>query len=162
MSVIKGKKYVIGSDNAGFNLKNEIVNFLDELEVEYEDVGVFAEDDNTYYPEIAKMVVQKIIESNYQKEGILICGTGIGMAITANKFPGIYAAACYDIYAAERARLSNNSNVITFGARNIGPEVVKKLLEKWLSLEFSGGRSVPKLNLIKDYEHQNFKTKENN
>ena len=78
--------------------------------------------------------LEKIIASDYGKEGILICGTGIGMAITANKFPGIYAAVCHDNYSAERARLSNNSNVLCMGARIIGPELAKKVLREWLSL----------------------------
>ena len=95
-------------------------------------------DDQTEYPVVAQRAMEKIIASNYSKEGILICGTGIGMAITANKFPGIYAAVCHDNYSAERARLSNNSNVLCMGARIIGPELAKKVLREWLSLEFQG------------------------
>lgn len=160
LTVVKNKKYVIGADNAAIFLKREITNFLEDLGIEYEDVGVFSESDQTYYPEIARRVTDKVIESNYKKEGILICGTGIGMAITANKFPGIYAAACYDVYAAERARLSNNTNIITLGARITGPILAKKILKEWLSLEFNGGRSLPKVKKIKEYENENFRIKE--
>ncbi len=156
MAVIKGKKYVIGADNAGVGLKKVLMEFLVEEGLEFEDVGVDSEEEKTYYPEIAKRVIDKIKESNYEKEGILICGTGIGMAITANKFPGIHAAACYDLYAAERARLSNDTNVITLGARITGPVLAKKILKKWLSLEFKPGRSTPKLEVIRKYEKENF------
>jgi ribose 5-phosphate isomerase B len=79
------------------------------------------------------------------------------MSITANKFPGIYAAVCHDNYSAERARLSNNSNVICMGARVIGPELAKKVLGEWLNLEFSGGRSQSKVDTIKKIEEKTFK-----
>lgn len=153
----KSKNYVIGTDEAGFLLKKTIIDFLDKEGIDYEDVGVNSNNDKTIYPQIAKKVVDKIKESNYEKEGILICGTGIGMSITANKFPNIYAAACYDIYAAERARLSNNTNIITLGARIIGPVLAIKILKKWFSLEFKGGASAKKVNKIKKYEKNNFK-----
>ena len=91
------------------------------------------------YPVIAHRVADTIIASNYAKEGILVCGTGIVMAITANKFPGIYAAVCHDYYSAEHTRLSHNSNVFCMGARIIGPELAKKILREWLGLEFKGG-----------------------
>ncbi|NLZ45042.1 MAG: RpiB/LacA/LacB family sugar-phosphate isomerase [Clostridia bacterium] len=121
------------------------------------DVGVNSPDDETIYPLIAEKVVKEIINSNYEKQGILLCGTGIGMAITANKFPGIYAAVCHDAYAAERARLSNNVNVFCMGARIIGPELAKKVLKEWLNLEFKGGRSLPKVTKISEIERSNFK-----
>ncbi len=85
-----------------------------------------------------------------------MCGTGIGMAITANKFPGIYAAVCHDTLSAERARLSNNSNVFCMGARIIGPELAKKVLREWLGLEFKGGRSLAKVEAINAIEKANY------
>ncbi len=157
MKVIKNKYYVIGSDYAGYQLKEAIKALLEEEGLAYEDVGVSSEDDDTYYSVIAKKVVEKIMESGYKKEGILICGTGIGMAITANKFPGIYAAACYDTYASERARLSNDTNIITIGSRILGPVLAKKIIKIWLSLEFRNGSSTPKLAKIKEYEKENLK-----
>ncbi|ACL69088.1 ribose 5-phosphate isomerase B [Halothermothrix orenii] len=156
MKVIKNKQYVIGSDNAGYPLKEIIKELLESEGLEYEDVGVDSDQDKTIYPEIAERVVNRIKKSNYEKEGILICGTGIGMAITANKFSRIYAAVCHDVYSAERARLSNDTNVITMGARVIGPVLAKKIIREWLSLEFKPGRSTPKLKQIKKYENQNF------
>lgn len=150
------KEIVIGSDNAAVHLKREIVLLLQERQIPFIDLGVHNPEDNTYYPEIAQKAAQVIIESDYKKEGILLCGTGIGMAITANKFPGIYAAVCHDSYSAERARLSNNCNVITMGARVIGPELAKKVLIEWLTLQFVDGRSMDKISLIRDYERSNF------
>jgi ribose 5-phosphate isomerase B len=151
------KEIVIGCDNAAVALKNEVKKVLDELNVKYEDVGVDSSDNNELYPNVARKVAEKIIESNYVKNGILLCGTGIGMAITANKFPGIYAAVCHDVYSAERAKLSNDANIMTMGARVIGPELAKSLVKTWLNLEFVPGRSSDKVAKIKEFETVNFK-----
>jgi ribose 5-phosphate isomerase B len=146
------KQYVIGCDNAAVELKRELIKLLQAEGLAYQDLGVDNQADETMYPLVAERVAQAIIASHYQKEGILICGTGIGMAITANKFPGIYAAVCHDIYSAERARLSNNTNIICMGARVIGPELAKKILLEWLNLEFQGGRSSSKVEKIREIE----------
>jgi len=151
------KPIIIGCDNAAVGLKNAIKTVLDEQGIAYEDVGVGSEADGTAYPSIAEKVAQEIIKSNYAKEGILICGTGIGMSIAANKFPGIYAAVCHDTYSAERARLSNNSNVLCMGARVIGLELAKKVATEWLRLEFQGGRSAQKLQVIREIENRQMK-----
>lgn len=151
------KEIVIGCDNAAVELKNIIIKLLEELGVRYEDVGVESPSEDTMYPLVAETVCKKIIDSNYEKEGILVCGTGIGMAIAANKFPGIYAAVCHDPFSAERARLSNDTNVMTMGARVIGSELAKKLVKEWLSLEFKPGNSTPKVEAIKTFEKDNFK-----
>jgi ribose 5-phosphate isomerase B len=151
------KEIVIGCDNAAVELKNIIIKLLEELGVKYEDVGVVSTLEDIMYPLIAERVCKKIMESNYEKEGILVCGTGIGMAIAANKFPGIYAAVCHDAFSAERARLSNDTNIMTMGARVIGPELAKKLVREWLSLEFKPGSSTPKVEAIKNFEKDNFK-----
>lgn len=150
------KEIVIGCDNAAVELKNVLIGLLKEEGYKFENVGVDSADDPTEYPLVAQQVAEKIIASKYQKEGILVCGTGIGMSITANKFPGIYAAVCHDSYSAERARLSNNSNVICMGARIIGPELAKKTLREWLSLEFTGGRSLSKVQRIMEIEKRNY------
>ncbi|HEX2953871.1 MAG TPA: ribose 5-phosphate isomerase B [Bacillota bacterium] len=147
---------VVGCDNAAVDLKREILAFLSEEGYTFEDIGVNAAEDATIYPLVAEKVARAIIESGYEKQGILICGTGIGMAITSNKFPGIYAAVCHDSYSAERAKLSNNANVICMGARIIGPELAKKVLKEWLSLEFTGGRSLDKVAKIKELEGSTF------
>jgi ribose 5-phosphate isomerase B len=152
------REMVIGCDNAAFDLKQQIILLLKQEKVAYEDVGIFSPDADEMYPSIAEKVVARIISSNYRKEGILVCGTGIGMAIAANKFPGIYAAVCHDIYSAERARLSNDTNVMTLGSRVIGPELAKKIVREWLNLEFKPGSSSPKVDKIKDFEKRNFKS----
>jgi ribose 5-phosphate isomerase B len=102
-------------------------------------------------------VCNEIQDSNYEKDGILICGTGIGMAMSANKFKGIRAAVCHDNFSAERAKLSNDANVLCMGERVIGPELAKKITKEWLSLKFVDGSSTPKVNAIKEIEKQNFK-----
>ena len=140
------KPIVIGCDNAAVDLKNELISVIKQQGIPYEDVGVSGADDQTVYPEVAERVCQAIIASGYEKEGILICGTGIGMAMTANKFPGIFAAVCHDNFSAERSRLSNDGNLLCMGARIIGIELAKKILKEWLSLSYvSGGGSQPKV-----------------
>lgn len=146
------KKLVIGSDNAAFGMKEMLKKYLSEKGYEMEDVGCSSEQDDTYYPYIAERVCRVLQESSFSKEGILICGTGIGMAMTANKFPGIRAAVCHDSYSAERAKLSNNANVMCMGARVIGPELAKRLVLEWLSLEFQDGPSTPKVEAIQEIE----------
>lgn len=145
---MKVETIVIGCDNAAVDMKNMLIDFLTAKGFNVENVGVDSSDDSTYYPHIAQRVCEKIIESNYEKNGILICGTGIGMAITANKFSGIRAAVCHDNYSAERAKLSNNANLLCLGARIIGPELAKKIVNEWTSLEFVDGSSTPKVNAI--------------
>jgi ribose 5-phosphate isomerase B len=151
------KEIVIGCDNAAVALKNGIIQVLEEMQVNYEDVGVLSENDPELYPNIGERVCQRLIKSGYQKRGILLCGTGIGMTITANKFPGIYAAVCHDIYSTQRACLSNDTNVMTMGARVIGLELAKVLVREWLSLEFEPGSSSPKVERIKQIETLEFK-----
>jgi len=151
------KELVLGCDNAAVDLMKEIRSFLADQGIKTTFLGVESSSDDTAYPTIAQRVVDEIASSGYRKEGILICGTGIGMSITANKNPGIYAAVCHDAYSAERARLSNDTNVLCMGARVVGPELAKKIVKEWLNLEFQGGRSTPKVELIHDIERQKFK-----
>ena len=151
------KELVIGCDNAAVGLMKEIKAYLTTLNIPFQDLGVLTTDDDTAYPNVAQKVVDEILQSNHKKEGILICGTGIGMSITANKNPGIYAAVCHDTYSAERARLSNNTNILCMGARVVGPELAKKIVKEWLNLEFQGGRSTSKVQIIERIERQNFK-----
>lgn len=150
-------KIVIGCDNAAVTMKDTIKKLLLAKGIETEDVGCFTSDDPTYYPLVAKKVCEAIIESGYQKRGILICGTGIGMCMTANKFKGIRAAVCHDIYSTERSILSNNGNVLCMGERVIGMELAKKMVERWLELTFVDGSSTPKVAAIIDIEAENMK-----
>lgn len=136
-------RIIIGSDHAGFPLKQVVKGYLQELGVEVEDVGV-PNEDPVDYPDIAEKVAVPISQGKFER-GILICGTGIGMAISANKVPGVFAAQAHDVYSAERARKSNNAQVLTMGARVIGPELAKSITKAWLDSEFAGGGSAPKV-----------------
>ncbi|MFA6507586.1 MAG: RpiB/LacA/LacB family sugar-phosphate isomerase [Treponemataceae bacterium] len=147
------KTIVIGCDNAAVDFKNNLQALISEEGYSYEDVGVMTSEDQTVYPKIARLVAQTIIDSNYTKEGVIICGTGIGMAMTANKFPGIFAAVCHDGFSAERARLSNNANVLCMGSRVIGIELAKKILKEWLALRYvSGTSSQPKVDAMREID----------
>ena len=143
---------VIGCDDAGIELKEVLKEFVKNLGYNIEDVGVNSKNDNTIYPMIAEKTCKMIKDSGYSKLGILICGTGMGMCITANKFPRIYAAVCHDNFSAERAKLSNNANVLCMGARVIGHELAKKITKEWLSLEFIEGRSSTKVKAIQEID----------
>lgn len=151
------KKMVVGCDNAAVDLKNVLIEFLKSKNVEVENVGCDSVDDPTYYPNVAEKVCDKIIESGHTKKGLLVCGTGIGMAITANKFKGIRSAVCHDSFSAERSVLSNNCNVICMGERVIGVELAKKILGEWIELEFKDGSSTPKVEAIINIEQHNLK-----
>ena len=151
------KAIVIGCDNAAVSLKNTIKEFVEKLGYAVEDVGCFSKDDETVYPVIAEKLCNEIQKSNFKKDGILICGTGIGMAMSANKCKGIRAAVCHDNFSAERAKLSNDANVLCMGERVIGVELAKKITKEWLSLSFVDGGSTPKVAAIKEIERQNFK-----
>ncbi len=153
------KTIVIGCDNAAVSLKEILREFVISEGYQAEDMGCFSSDDKTNYPLIAKKVCENIIQSGYEKEGLLICGTGLGMAICANKFPGIRAGVCHDSYSGERLKLSNNGNVICFGARVIGPELAKKILGEWMSLAFKDGPSTLKVADINHIEEETMKRK---
>ena len=129
----------IGSDHAGFALKNVIKAQLEEWGYAVKDYGCYSEE-AVSYPLYGQAVAEAVAEGKHER-GILICGTGIGMAITANKVAGIRAAQCHDVYSAERARKSNNAQIMTMGARVIGPELAKALVRGWLDSEFAGEAS---------------------
>lgn len=147
-------KIAIGSDHLGLELKNIIRDFLREKEINVEDFGTMSKEPIDY-PDIAEKVAKVVAKGEYDR-GILICGTGIGMAIAANKVKGIRAAVCHDLYSAERSRKSNNAQIMTMGALIIGPELAKKLVELWLNSEFQGGRSERKVKRIMEIEAENF------
>lgn len=148
---------VIGCDNAAVSMKVMLKKFLESKGITVEDVGCDSADDPTNYPSIAKRACERIIASGYSKRGILVCGTGIGMCMTANKFKGIRAAVCHDNFSAERSILSNNGNVLCMGERVIGHELAKKITAEWITLEFKDGSSTPKVNEIIAIEAENMK-----
>lgn len=139
-------KILIGSDHAGFDLKQVIIEYLKSLGLDVTDIGAFSKD-SCHYPTVAKDMAQKIIADN-DCMGILICGTGIGMSIAANRYKGIRAAVLSDVTSAKLTRLHNNSNILCFGSRIIGEELAKDIVYTWLNTEFLGGRHQQRLDLI--------------
>jgi ribose 5-phosphate isomerase B len=136
-------KIAIGCDEAAYDLKETIKAYLHELGQDVEDVGVY-DKNPVLYPDIALKVATSIADGQFER-GILICGTGLGMAITANKVPGIRAATCHDVYSAERSRKSNDCQILTMGARVVGVEVAKTVVKAWLESDFQGGGSTAKV-----------------
>ena len=144
-------KIALGSDHAGVGLKKEVMLYLESHSYVYEDFGTYRADESVDYPLYAREVARKVASGEYDL-GILICGTGIGMAISANKVKGIRAAVCHDPFSTERSRKSNDAQIMCMGARIIGEELAKYLVDLWLRCEFEGGGSTAKVNKIKDYE----------
>src|SRR5829696_8133478 len=143
-------RIAIGSDHIGYPFKEEIKKYLDELGCPYQDFGTHSAE-RTDYPLFAREVTAAI-SSKQADLGILICGTGVGMSITANKVKGIRAVACSEPYSAMLSRQHNNTNVLTFGSRVVGPEVAKMIVKAWLEAEFEGGRHASRLDLISQIE----------
>lgn len=141
----------IGSDHGGYALKQEIMAYLKETGVEFNDVGCF-EPVSVDYPDIAKKVCAQVTEGT-AKLGILVCGTGIGMSICANKIKGIRAAQCADTFSARMTRCHNNSNVLTLGGRTVGPELAKDIVKEFLTAEFEGGRHQTRIDKIMELEN---------
>lgn len=148
----KSKKIVIGADHLGLPLKDLVRDYLREKGFAVDDMGV-SDASPVDYPDVGRAVAETIAEGRYER-GILICGTGAGMAIVANKVPGVRAVAVNDPYTAERAVASNNAQIITMGSQIVGPEVAKKLIDIWLNSEFQGGRSAPKVAKIEQLDQR--------
>jgi ribose 5-phosphate isomerase B len=144
------KRIAIGSDHVGLPLKEELKKFLDELGAAYQDFGTHA-GERTDYPLFAKAVTSAI-SSQQADLGILICGTGVGMSITANKVKGIRAVVCSEPYSAMLSRQHNNTNVLALGARVIGSELARMIVKAWLEAEFEGGRHAARLDMISQIE----------
>lgn len=125
----------IGCDHGGYDLKKEIINYLVENDIEYLDLGAFSKE-STDYPKYAKLVCESILEGICDK-GILICGTGIGISITANRYKGIRAALCGDCFSAAATREHNDANVLALGARVTGVGLAVKIVDTFLKTEFS-------------------------
>lgn len=143
-------KLAIGCDEAALDLKELIKRYLVDKGVDVADFGTYGTEP-VNYPNIAFAVAESVARGEFER-AVLLCGTGIGMAIAANKVHGIRAAQCHDTYSAERASKSNDAQIITIGARVVGPELAKAIVDTWLGARFDGGRSVPKVNRIKEYE----------
>jgi ribose 5-phosphate isomerase B len=139
----KNKPIVLGADHFGMPLKDAIRDHLVKKGYQVVDMGV-NESTPVDYPDVGAMVAEEVGAGKYER-GILVCGTGAGMAIVANKVPGVRAVCVQDPYTAERAVASNNAQIITFGAQITGVAVAEKLIDIWLASEFQGGRSAPKV-----------------
>ncbi len=141
---------VIGCDHGGFELKEHILKHLKETGVEFTDYGTYSED-SVDYPDCAKPVC-KAIQEGTATAGILICGTGIGISIAANKHKGIRAALCGDVYSAKMTKMHNDSNVICLGGRVTGRELAFMIIDTWLATDFEGGRHNARINKIHEIE----------
>ncbi len=148
-------RIAIGCDEAAYNLKVIIKEHLVTKGIEVVDFGA-EQGDIVLYPDVAQAVAQAVAEGSFER-AILLCGTGIGMAITANKVPGIRAAVCHDPFSAERARKSNNAQIMCLGERVVGVELAKILVDTWLASEFQGGGSTPKVERIMEVEQTYYK-----
>ena len=131
-------RVAIGNDHGGLNFKDEILALLEELGHEVEDFGCNSPD-SVDYPDYADLVIKAVLEGGCQR-GILICGSGIGMSMAANRKQGIGAALCQEQFGARMSREHNNANVLCLGARIIGPSLAMEIVRTWLETEFAGGR----------------------
>jgi ribose 5-phosphate isomerase B len=146
------KSIAIGSDDAGYPLKQELIRYLKAVGESVTDFGCDSAE-AIDYPDVAFPVALAVARGDHDR-AILVCGTGIGMAIAANKVPGVYAAVGHDAYSATKARTSNNAQVLTLGARVVAPELAKTLVRVWLEAEFGGGGSARKVEKISAIEDQ--------
>ncbi len=141
---------VLGSDHAGFELKEDLKAYLQEKGVEVVDLGV-PDETPVDYPDIGQRVAEKISRGEFSR-GILICGSGIGMSIVANRFPRVRGALCHDLYAARISREHNNANLLVLGGRVTGKGLAREILRVWLETEFQGGRHQKRLEKIQALE----------
>ena len=137
---------VLGADHGGYQLKEEIKNLLESMGIAYEDVGCTCEQ-SVDYPDYALPVAERVASGEFDR-GILVCGTGIGMSIAANKVKGVRCALVHDLFSAKATREHNDSNVLAMGARVIGPGVALEIVKIWLGTEFEGGRHTARVDKI--------------
>lgn len=148
-------KIALASDHAGFELKQSIGRYLAEKDVAFVDFGC---DSNkpVNYVEFGIKAIQAVLAGICDR-AVLVCGTGVGMAIVANKFKGIRAAVCWNVYTAEVSRKHNDANCLTLGGRILNPEEARRIVQVWLDALFEDGRHEERLNKIKDLEERNFR-----
>src|SRR4051812_35184342 len=145
-------RVAIASDHGGINIREEIKQQMDEMGIEYEDFGCEC-DTSVDYPDYALPVAEKVASGEFDR-GILICGTGIGMSIAANKVKGIRCALVHDVYSAKLTRQHNDSNVLAMGERVIGPGLAREIAQAWLTSDFEGGRHANRISKITEYEEK--------
>lgn len=144
-------RIIIGCDHGGFELKESIRRFLsNDVRTDLYDAGTFSAEP-VDYPDIGALVAEQVRRSSFDR-GILICGTGVGMSIVANKFPGIRAALCHDVYTVKMSREHNDSNILVIGGRVTGKEMAQEMVEIWLTTGFKSGRHQRRLEKITTVE----------
>lgn len=146
-------KIIIGCDHGGLELKNEIIKHLNAKNIETYDVGTYTTD-SCNYPDYAKALCEKIQSGEFER-GILVCGTGIGMSIAANKHNGIRAACCSDTFSARMTRMHNDSNVLCLGGRVVGVGLALDMVDLFVETEFEGGRHTLRVEMLAEIEKQN-------
>jgi len=139
-------RIALGCDHGGFRLKEHLKAYLEEKKIPYHDFGILRED-AVDYPDYAELVGEAVKKGDFDR-GVVMCGTGIGISIAANKIPGIRAALCHDPYSARMSREHNDANVLAMGARVIGPGLALDILAAWLAAEFKGGRHTQRVDKI--------------
>lgn len=143
-------RVALASDHGGVNIRKDIANLLEELNIEYVDFGCEC-GTSVDYPDYALPVAEKVASGEFDR-GILICGTGIGMSIAANKVKGIRCALCHDVFSAKATRAHNDSNILAMGERVIGPGLAMEIAKAWLEGEFEGGRHSKRIEKITEIE----------
>lgn len=143
-------KIAIGSDHAGFGLKEDVLALLKGLDHDIVDCGTY-NTESVDYPDFGEKV-SKMVSAGEVEKGILICGTGLGMSMVANKFPNVRAALCNDLFSAKMSRLHNDANILVLGGRIIGKDLAAEIVRTWMSTAFEGDRHMRRLNKIKKIE----------
>lgn len=151
-------KIAIDCDDAAVNLKKILYEHLKSKGIDITDLAYSSSKEGAMYPEIGYNLALKVKDKEYDR-GILICGTGLGMSMIANKVETVFAGVCHDVFSAERLRKSNDAQIITMGERVIGPELAKTIINAWLVSEFEGGGSAAKVKQMRDLEHKSFHQK---
>ena len=145
-------KVIIGSDHAGYSLKEGIKEYINKSETDIVDVGTDS-DEPVDYPDFGSRVAERVSSCEF-KRGILVCGSGVGMTIVANKFPGVRAALSLDVETAKLSRMHNDSNILSLAGRRTDIETAKNIIKTWLETEFEGGRHKRRLDKIKNIEFE--------
>lgn len=143
-------KLAIGSDHVGYELKPTIIEYLKELGHEVQDFGAYSTE-RTDYPTYGRKVAEEVAAGHFDG-GILICGTGVGISIAANKVKGIRAVVCSEPYTAQLSKQHNNTNILAFGSRVVGSELAKMIVKEWLDATFEGGRHANRVKMIGNIE----------
>ncbi|MCF1684681.1 ribose 5-phosphate isomerase B [Tetragenococcus halophilus] len=145
-------KLAMGSDHVGWELKQEISEYIQSLGHETVDFGAYSSE-RTDYPKYGKKVAEEVASGQFDG-GVLICGTGVGISISANKVKGIRAVVCSEPYTAKLSKQHNNTNIVAFGSRVVGVDLAKMIVKEWLEASYEGGRHAKRVNMIGEIETQ--------